>query len=33
MCMLLPMEVITVTKPVDTVAINSLMDIPSEVQV
>ena len=26
------MEVITVTKPVDTVAISSLTDIPSEVQ-
>ena len=32
-CMFLPMEVITVTKPVDTVAISSLTDIPSEIQV
>ena len=32
MCMFLPMEVITVTKPVDTVAISSLTDIPSEIQ-
>ena len=30
--MFLPMEVITVTKPVDTVAISSLTDIPSEIQ-
>ena len=31
MCMFLPMEVIMVTKPVDTVAISSLTDIPLEV--
>ena len=31
-CISLPMEVITVTKPVDTIAISSLTDIPSEVQ-
>ena len=31
--MFLPMEVIMVTKPVDTVAISSLTDIPSEIQV
>ena len=33
MCMFLPMEVITATKPVNTVAISSLTDIPSEIQV
>ena len=33
MCMFPPMEVITVTKPVNTVAISSLTDIPSEIQV
>ena len=30
--MFLPMEVIMVTKPVDTVAISSLTDVPSDIQ-